>query len=84
MPPKEQGRKCRLNQEPPTPQLTENVFAQALQLRVLKNILVQFRCPDKEKCRQSVSFHLTLIVCLALGWALGSHDCPDLAHNGGP
>lgn len=37
------------------PQLTENVFAQALELRVLEHILVQFRCPDKEKYSESVS-----------------------------
>lgn len=42
--------------EPRVPQLTENVFAQTIQLGVLKHVLVQFRCPDKEKNSQSMSF----------------------------
>ena len=68
--------------EPRPPQLTENVFAQALQLGVLEDILVQFRCPDKKKCSQSTSSHRMLIVCPALGWASGNRDPPGLAHTG--
>lgn len=43
--------------EPRAPQLTENVFAQALELGVLEHVLVQFGCPDKETCSQPISSH---------------------------
>lgn len=67
--------------EPRAPQLTENVFAQALKLGVLEHVLVQFRCPDKEKYSQSRHSHGIPIVYQALGYASVSCDPPGLAHG---
>lgn len=61
-----QGTRKETHAEPRSPRLTENVFAQTVQLGVLEHILVQFRCPDKEKNSQSPSF-LNASCVLALG-----------------
>lgn len=56
-----QATRKGIQAEPRILPLTENVFAQTLQLGVLEHVLVQFRCPDKEKNSQSVEFSESLL-----------------------